>query len=124
MERDKRCRMWQEETNKIHRESLQNGGPSIFNVWHSVLGNNEQMIRRNSNAEMDKWHKQDRVGGECVCYRHAESNINKKMREWRLRWFGHVQPSLDNSMGKSPTDQDGWGKMTEADPTRSGEMLS
>lgn len=77
MERDKRCRMWQEETNKIHRESLQNGGPSSFNVWHSVLGNNEQMIRRNSNAEMDKWRKQERLGGECVCYRHAQSNTHK-----------------------------------------------
>ena len=60
---------------------------------------------------MKKWkYMKDRIQNEEIHLKLGVAPINEKMRESRLRWFGHVQRRVINALAKKKMS---WSKMRE-----------
>ena len=60
---------------------------------------------------MKKWkYMKDRIQNEEIHLKLGVAPINEKMRESRLRWFGHAQRRVINALAKKKKS---WSKMRE-----------
>uniref|UniRef100_A0A183F8A7 Transposase n=1 Tax=Heligmosomoides polygyrus TaxID=6339 RepID=A0A183F8A7_HELPZ len=85
---------------------------------------NVPLRRRDEDAALDGWSLMDRIGNDAIRQKFGVAPIADKMREARLRWYGHVLYKKEDSIRKIVLEPDMSAKRPRGRPKqRSSDTL-